>query len=179
MLIPIRLVFILITRNRARRRRSPISGGLGIVFFSFFGPEKTTPKMDIGIFPGRDPKKSSPPFSFTPKEREEKKNFSVIMSVTSADFAKFYKLQSETIIKEQNSEIYGLTKNERSKLRRLFGYAGGEEKSKSIKSAGAFTRQALQLENNFKEAPNEAQKKEEDGGLRMGDVPRIFTEVKK
>ena len=99
------------------------------------------------------------------------------MSVTSADFAKFYKLQSETIIKEQNSEIYGLTKNERSKLRRLFGYAGGEEKSKSIKSAGAFTRQALQLENNFKEAPNEAQKKEEDGGLRMGDVPRIFTEV--
>ena len=172
MLIPIRLVFILITRNRARRRRSPISGGLGIVFFFFLWTGKTTPKMDIGIFPGRDPKKSSSPFSFTPKEREEK-----IMSVTSADFAKFYKLQSETIIKEQNSEIYGLTKNERSKLRRLFGYAGGEEKS--IKSAGAFTRQALQLENNFKEAPNEAQKKEEDGGLRMGDVPRIFTEVKK
>ena len=75
MLIPIRLVFIRMTRNRARRRRSPISGGLGIVFFFFLWTGKTTPKMDIGIFPGRDPKKSSPPFSFTPKEREEKKIF--------------------------------------------------------------------------------------------------------
>ena len=141
------------------------------------------------------------------------------MTVTSADFAQFYKQQKEAIYKEKKSEQYGLTKTERLKLRRLLGYSGDENSpKKSVEFAGAFTRQALKLngedddnnninnsdngekndggngekngeknvgnrgKNEGKNEGNNGEKNEDKGpsdGRKMGDVPRLFTEVKK
>lgn len=118
------------------------------------------------------------------------------MPITSADLAHFYNLQRETIAKAQNSESYGLTKAERLKLRRVLGYEG--DNAKSMKVAGAFTRRALNLQENENEQSNNeknennrqnnnannddhhhpAARNQHGGASRsMGDVPRIFSEV--
>ena len=105
------------------------------------------------------------------------------MPTTSADLAHFYNLQKETIAKAQNSESYGLTKVERVKLRRVLGYEG--ENAKSMKVAGAFTRRALNLQENENEQPDDgannndepAQKNQRGASRSMGNVPRIFSEV--
>ena len=104
------------------------------------------------------------------------------MPTTSADLAHFYNLQKETIAKAQNSESYGLTKVERVKLRRVLGYEG--ENAKSMKVAGAFTRRALNLQENENEQPDGANNNDDPaqnqrGASRsMGNVPRIFSEVR-
>ena len=113
------------------------------------------------------------------------------MPITSADLAHFYNLQRETIAKAQNSESYGLTKAERLKLRRVLGYEG--DNAKSMKVAGAFTRRALNLQENENEQSNNEKNennrqnnannddhpaRNQHGASRsMGDVPRIFSEV--
>ena len=107
------------------------------------------------------------------------------MPTTSADLAHFYNLQKETIAKAQNSESYGLTKVERVKLRRVLGYEG--ENAKSMKVAGAFTRRALNLQENENEQPGDGannnnndeppQKNQRGASRSMGNVPRIFSEV--
>ena len=112
------------------------------------------------------------------------------MTVTSADFTRFYKQQREAIDKEKKTEHYGLTKTERLKLRRLLGYSSSETSlnKKSVEIAGAFTRQALKLNseddeddennnNNINDGEKNDEKNENSGEQRMGDVPRLFTKV--
>ena len=89
----------------------------------------------------------------------------------TTDLAEFYRLQNIAIQKEKSSESHGITKTEKAKLRGVLGYV---DQKKPITSAGAYTREALGLDE------PETKKAEESGhndATPIGQVPGIFTEV--
>ena len=108
---------------------------------------------------------------------------------------RFYlNLQEKTTREASNSEKYGLTSNERSFFRKLLGYEG-EQRHKSISTAGWYTREALKLgsetslhnvEDREKETlynvedKEKETKKEDLVGDRMNEqtqIPSIFSQV--
>ena len=99
------------------------------------------------------------------------------------DVPRFYlNLQEKTTREALNSEKYGLTSNERTFFRKLLGYEG-EQRHKSISSAGWYTREALKIGSetldNLEEKEEET-KKEDLVGDRMNEqtqIPSIFSQV--